>query len=392
MKENNTKMVVAGLLILELIAAVDILGVTVLVPTLRSYFNIPLDLAGWILLAYLVPFTLGMIPIGWLADKTGKPERIMVICMFGFAVFSLFCALAPNIYFLILFRILKGICAAGMFTTEFALIIKYWKEPRQTIETVVTGLGVGILIGPAVGGLFAHPAYWRYFFFFGAISATIASCFLMQISALTPVFRKADEDAHSYSEFLNKIKHLAKPLIWGSILNFTMALASQGTNLLVTLHLQETLGKSALYNSAILAVIAAGAVLVNALKLGSRLVKRVDIAAWGSAFLFALGLILLASISWIGLTAWILYFCLGILLGVTLSTIQLMTLKDLPTANLALGNGICVTFMQAGMALSALTPILYMRFNTNSVYALASILLILVIIYSFTPKKYKIKS
>jgi len=386
MKDESKKakiFVLIGLVLMELFATVDITGVTVLVPTLQNYFNIPAGIAGWILMAFLIPFALFLIPLGWLTDKTGQPEKIILYSILGFSIFSLLCALAPNEYWLIGFRIGKGICAAGMFTSEFVIIIKYWEDPRRTVEIVIAGIAVGILVGPLVGAVFATAILWRFFFLVGAFLALIAFVSYQSLKKLQPVKREVEQiSLKEKIEFWDKARYLAKMLFWGMLLDFTLALTTQGANFLITLHVQEHLGKSALFNGIILAIIALGVLLANVIGIGSRFVKNLKVAAWGSAGAIAITLITLNFTNWVNAPAFINYFVLGIFLGISLSTVELMILKPLPISMLALGNGLVVTSMQSGYGLvSSVIPFLYFNFGTKTTYFLSSALILVIIIY-----------
>ncbi len=386
-QERNKIWVLAGLLLMELLAAVDTSGVTVMVPTLQKFFQTPPEMAGFILDAYLISFTVFMVPIGWYADRSGSPEKVLKWCILGFALSSLLCAIAPNFETLLMFRFIKGIFAAGMFTVEFVIIIKYWQEPRRIVEIAVIGIGVGIIIGPIVGGLFSGVS-WRYFFLFGTAFALIAFVAYQKINQLEPVKREADETPDT-NTFTQRISGLVKIIIWGMLLNFVIAFATQGTNLLVTLHVQEFLGKSPLFNSALLVMVALGMVIQNGIGIGSRLVKNLKLATWGSAALFAVILILIPLVTnWINPLAFILFFFVGITLGVSLSTIELMTLENLPTKNLALGNGLVVTCMQAGYAVgSGVIPVLYLSFGPQTAYLMACCIIATIVIYAIFGKK-----
>jgi len=375
--------VLIGLVLMELFATVDITGVTVLVPTLQNYFNIPADIAGWILMAFLLPFALFLVPLGWLTDKTGQPEKVIIYSILGFSIFSLLCALAPNEYWLIGFRIGKGICAAGMFTSEFVIIIKYWEDPRRTVEIVIAGIAVGILTGPLVGAAFATALLWRFFFLVGTFLALIAFVSCQSLNKLQPVKREADQvSLKEKFKFWAKARYLAKMLFWGMLLDFTLALTTQGANFLITLHVQEHLGKSALFNGIILAIIALGVLIANAIGIGSRFVKNLKVAAWGSAGAIAITLITLNFTNWVNAAAFINYFVLGIFLGISLSTVELMILKPLPISILALANGLVVTSMQSGYGLiSSVIPFLYLNFGTKTTYFLSAALVLVIIIY-----------
>lgn len=381
--------VLIGLVIMELIATVDVTGVTVLTPTLQSYFNIPAEMSGWILMAFLIPFALFLVPIGWLADKTGQAEKVMITSILGFAMFSALCALAPNEYWLIGFRIAKGICAAGMFTTEFVIIIKYWEDPRRTVEIVIAGIAVGILLGPLAGATFATPELWRFFFLIGALLALLAFFAYQNLKKLQPIIRTADQNfLPANLTFGAKTRYLAKMLFWGMLLNFILALTTQGTNFLITLHVQEHLGKSPMFNGFLLAIVALGVLASNAIGIGSRLIKNLSVAAWGSAGAIAITLITLNLTTWVSPAAFINYFIFGIFLGISLSTVELMILKPLPLSVLALGNGLVVTSMHSGYGLvSSVIPLLYLLFGTKTTYFLSALLLFIILIYIAFHKK-----
>jgi len=375
--------VLIGLVVMELVATVDITGVTVLVPTLQNNFNIPSDIAGWVLMAFLIPFALFLVPLGWLTDKTGQPEKMITLSILGFSFFSILCAIAPNENYLILFRILKGICAAGMFTSEFVIIIKYWEDPRRIVEIVIAGIAVGILIGPLVGAAFASDILWRFFFLIGALLALGAFVAFQNFKNLTPVKRDVDQKfLPERMNFWNKVRYLTKMLFWGMLLNFALALTTQGTNFLITLHVQEHLGKSPMFNGMLLAIVAAGVLAANAIGIGSRFVKNLKIAAWGSAGAIAITLITLNFTDWVSPAAYINYFVFGIFLGISLSTVELMILKPLPISVLALGNGLVVTSMHTGYGLvSSVIPLLYLRFGTDTTYFLAGTLIFVILIF-----------
>lgn len=388
-EKRNQAFVLIGLVLMELVATVDITGVTVLVPTLQNHFHIPAEMAGWILMAFLIPFALFLVPLGWLADKTGQAEKVMVTSILGFAICSGLCALAPDEYWLIAWRILKGICAAGMFTTEFVIIIKYWEDPRRTVEIVIAGIAVGILLGPLAGAVFATDYLWRFFFLIGAIFAIMAFFAYQNLKKLQPIVRAADQQfLPANLTFGAKIKYLTKMLFWGMLLNFVLALTTQGTNFLITLHVQENLGKSPLFNGLLLSIVALGVLVANATGLGSRLLKNITVAAWGSAAAIAISLITLNFTNWISPLACVNYFVFGIFLGIAMSSVELMILKPLPISVLALGNGLVVTSMHTGYGLvSSVIPALYLHFGTNTTFFLAAMLLAVILIFLGWRKK-----
>lgn len=372
---NNT---LIGLIVMELLAAVDTTGVTVMVPTLQNYFKVSEQAAGWLLMAYLIPFAVSLVPMGYLADKSGKPEKMLLWSTLGFGISSVLCSMAPDANSLILFRILKGISAGGMFATEFAVILKYWEDPRRAIEMAVAGLGLGVIVGPLVGGLFSSDQAWRYFFLVGfVLSLASFAVYYSNLDKLTAIPREVDNSVKD--DFVSLLKLVA----WGLLLEFVISHATQGLNLVTTLHVQGTLGKSPLFNGLLLTVIAFGILLTNLFGLGSRFFKETKTAAWGSTIAIA---ILLSAVNlitnWTNPLAFLTYLLIGISLGIAMSTIELMILESVPSTKLALANGLAIAFMQAGYAFASGTvPTLYNFFGPQSVYVLSASLIILSLLH-----------
>lgn len=383
-------LILIGLLIMELMVSADFTGVTVMLPTFMKVFGIPEEFAGWIMVAYLAPFALLLIPMGYLADRYRAPEKMIISSILAFCLTSALCGLAPNEQWLIAFRIIKGIAAAGMFACEFAIILKYWAEPRRTVELVITGIAVGVLAGPALGGLFSTPELWRYFFFVSSFLALIGFFLYLPIRGLTPVERQADQVDISQKNFGGKFKLLLGLIAWGLVLDFIISLANQGTAVLITLEIQENQQLSPLFNSGIMVVISLGMVLANALGIGSKLFKELKNAVIASGALIAASLVVLSTLtSWSNVPAFVVYFLFGMFLGIFIASIELMALDPLPTGLLAQGNGCVVASMQAGHGLASfLIPLGFASFGTaTSAYVLASLVISILIAFLIFGRK-----
>jgi MFS family permease len=364
---KKTTIILFGFVLMEMVVALDITGVTILVPTLQNYFQFADSAAGWILAAFLIPFAIFLIPLGYLADRIG-PEKVLINSFLGFGFFSLLCVIAPDEYFLMAARFFKGICAAGLFATEFAIIIKYWEKPWRAIEIVVLGIALGLVVGPIGGSLFASPEYWRYFFIIGAGCSFIGYAAYRQLKHLTP----AERPTEAITGFDKKT------LVWGILLEFVVASAIQGFNVMITLHVQETLKQSPLTNALILVAVALGMVIMSGFGLGSKLFKKPETAAWFGSLMLAGLIITLYFLDWVAWPAYILFGLIGACLGLTFSTIEMMTLRKLPTNFLARGNAAVVSSMQLGEGVSSLLiPFIYAYFQTATVFFMAGLIILL---------------
>ena len=88
----------------------------------------------------------------------------------GFGVFTLGSVLAgfsPNIEWLIGFRVLQALGAAMIFALGFAIITEAFPPEERGRALGITGaiVSVGIVVGPAVGGILIDSLSWRWIFF-----------------------------------------------------------------------------------------------------------------------------------------------------------------------------------------------------------------------------------
>lgn len=134
-------------------------------PALADAFSAPFTQVQAVVVAYLMALTVSVVFAGRLGDRRGlKPMLMTGLAIF--AVASLLCAVAPNLWLLIGARALQGTGAALLMTLTMALM-------RQTASEVGVGRAMGLLgtasalgtaLGPSLGGLLIPMAGWRGIF------------------------------------------------------------------------------------------------------------------------------------------------------------------------------------------------------------------------------------
>ncbi|SMB35261.1 Major facilitator superfamily MFS_1 [Serratia proteamaculans] len=134
-------------------------------PTLAEAFSAPFVQVQAVVVAYLAALTISVVIAGRLGDRHGLKPTLMV-GLAVFAVASLLCGAAPNLWLLVGARALQGIGAAFLMTLAMALM-------RQTVSKARMGRAMGLLgtasalgtaLGPSLGGLLIAMAGWRYIF------------------------------------------------------------------------------------------------------------------------------------------------------------------------------------------------------------------------------------
>jgi len=108
---------------------------------------------GWLIFAYAF-FQFIFSPIvGALSDKYGR-RPVLLVSLFGFGLDYILLALAPNLWWLFLGRILSGIMGAS-FTTGAAYIADVSAPEKRAANFGLIGaaFGLGFIVGPVIGGL-----------------------------------------------------------------------------------------------------------------------------------------------------------------------------------------------------------------------------------------------
>ncbi len=120
---------------------------------------------GWVFSIYLLAQTVTIPIYGKLADLYGR-KPILVIGVIVFLIGSLLSAMSWNMVALIAFRAVQGIGAGSIGATVNTVAgDMYSVEERGRIQGYLSSVwGIAAVIAPAIGGLFAQYASWRWIF------------------------------------------------------------------------------------------------------------------------------------------------------------------------------------------------------------------------------------
>lgn len=156
--------VVASLMLGMALVALDSTIVATAVPQIVA------DIGGfavfsWLFSGYLLAVTVTLPVYGKLSDTFGRKP----VLLFGIGLFvvgSLLCALAWNMAALIAFRIVQGLGGGALQGTVQTLAADlYSLEDRPKIQArMSTVWATAAVAGPALGGLLASYAHWRWIF------------------------------------------------------------------------------------------------------------------------------------------------------------------------------------------------------------------------------------
>ena len=148
------------------LATVDGSIINVSLPTLVRELHTEFAVVQWVVLAYLLTITSTMAGIGRLADMVGKKS----IYMTGFIIFTLgsaLCGLSPSVEWLIGFRVLQAIGAAMTMALGAAIVTEAFPpaERGKAMGMIGSIVSMGIVLGPALGGMILSVLSWHWIFF-----------------------------------------------------------------------------------------------------------------------------------------------------------------------------------------------------------------------------------
>nr|WP_295774042.1 MFS transporter [Rhodoferax sp.] len=134
-------------------------------PTLAHAFNASFQQVQWVVLAYLLAITTLIVSVGRLGDIFGR-RRLLLVGIGLFAVASVVCGIAPNLWLLIAARAVQGLGAATMMALTMAFISE--TVPKEKTGSAMGLLGtmsaVGTALGPSLGGVLIAGMGWQAIF------------------------------------------------------------------------------------------------------------------------------------------------------------------------------------------------------------------------------------
>jgi DHA2 family multidrug resistance protein len=145
--------------------ALDTTIANVALPYMQGSLSASLDQINWVLTSYIVASAIMTAPIGWLADRFGR-KTLFMICVAGFTVASLLCAMAQNIEQMVLFRLMQGMAGAALVPLSQSVMLDAYPISERGKAMAIWGMGVmlGPIMGPTLGGWLTYNYSWHWVF------------------------------------------------------------------------------------------------------------------------------------------------------------------------------------------------------------------------------------
>ena len=124
------------------------------------------DQSTWVLTSYLVSNAIVLPISGWIAVRFGR-KRFFMGCLAVFTVSSFLCGVAPNLGFLLLFRVLQGAGGGGLQPMAQAILADTFPPHQRGLAFALYGITAVMAptIGPTLGGWITFNYSWRWIFY-----------------------------------------------------------------------------------------------------------------------------------------------------------------------------------------------------------------------------------
>ena len=165
-KLDTTQFVLAiGLVLGVTLVAFEVTAIITALPTITDELGGD-SLYGVALAIYTLANMVSLIVAGRLADKHG-PTGVYLVSVAVFVVGLVVAGAAPNMWIVVLGRLLQGLGSGGFSPVAFILVKRAFPEERQPMMYAWLSAGwvLPSLVGPLFGGLITDAFGWRWVFY-----------------------------------------------------------------------------------------------------------------------------------------------------------------------------------------------------------------------------------
>lgn len=167
METENSKapLIIFVAVLASLLEIIDTSIVNVALPTMMGNLGATLEDISMVITGYAIANAVILPLSAWLGEKFGR-RKYYLTCIGLFTLTSVACGFAPNLEFLIVFRILQGLAGGALLPTSQTLIYEQFPKEKAGLAGAIFGMSVmvGPALGPVLGGFLTDEFGWRSIF------------------------------------------------------------------------------------------------------------------------------------------------------------------------------------------------------------------------------------
>ncbi|KVP98411.1 multidrug resistance protein B [Burkholderia ubonensis] len=160
------------------VAVLNMTLANVAVPHIAGSLGAATSQGTWVITAYAVGEAITVPLTGWLASRFGS-VRVFVTSLALFGAFSLVCGLAPSIGFLVVARILQGLCGGPLMPLSQTLLMRIFPKEKSAAAIGMWSMTtlVAPVVGPILGGWLCDNYSWHWAFILNVPFALLFALF-----------------------------------------------------------------------------------------------------------------------------------------------------------------------------------------------------------------------
>ena len=156
-------------------SVMDMGSVNVALPTIADHFDSDLPTVQWVSIGHALMISVLLLPMARLGDTTDR-KRVYMAGLAIFAAAALAAGSAQSMGMLIGAKLFQGIGSAMIQANAMAAVLSVFPgaERGKALGSHLSVVGVGMIVGPALGGVLVSGLGWPSVFFFNAPLALVA--------------------------------------------------------------------------------------------------------------------------------------------------------------------------------------------------------------------------
>lgn len=164
-------------------------GLGVAESTIRGELGLSKDAMGLIMALFFVPYALGQIPGGWLADRLGSRHAITIAAV-GWSLATLGMGLAQGLVLLATAWFVNGVFQAGLFPACTNTFARWFPATRRAVASgwLASFMSLGSAAASAIAATLVEEIGWRWAFALFGVSG------LIWVAGFRRAFRDQPED------------------------------------------------------------------------------------------------------------------------------------------------------------------------------------------------------